>query len=119
MFDLYPILRERKDQHAGTLSGGEQQMLAICRGLMSEPKMILLDEPSLGLAPIIVNGVFQLIRQISEQGLTVMLVEQNAKKALALSDYAYVLENGKVVMQGEGKKLLCDEGVKKAYLGDR
>ncbi|WP_312519895.1 ABC transporter ATP-binding protein [Anaerospora sp.] len=119
MFELYPILRERKDQHAGTLSGGEQQMLAICRGLMSEPKMILLDEPSLGLAPIIVNGVFQLIRQISEQGLTVMLVEQNAKKALALSDYAYVLENGKVVMQGEGKKLLCDEGVKKAYLGDR
>ncbi len=119
MFDLYPILWERKDQHAGTLSGGEQQMLAICRGLMSEPKMILLDEPSLGLAPIIVNGVFQLIRQISEQGLTVMLVEQNAKKALALSDYAYVLENGKVVMQGEGKKLLCDEGVKKAYLGDR
>lgn len=119
MFDLYPILRERKDQHAGTLSGGEQQMLAICRGLMSEPKMILLDEPSLGLAPIIVNGVFQLIKQISEQGLTVMLVEQNAKKALALSDYAYVLENGKVVMQGEGKKLLCDEGVKKAYLGDR
>lgn len=119
MFELYPILRERKDQHAGTLSGGEQQMLAICRGLMSDPKMILLDEPSLGLAPIIVNGVFQLIRQISEQGLTVMLVEQNAKKALALSDYAYVLENGKVVMQGEGKKLLCDEGVKKAYLGDR
>lgn len=119
MFELYPILRERKDQHAGTLSGGEQQMLAICRGLMSDPKMILLDEPSLGLAPIIVNGVFQLIKQISEQGLTVMLVEQNAKKALALSDYAYVLENGKVVMQGEGKKLLCDEGVKKAYLGDR
>jgi len=118
MFDLYPILRERQNQHAGTLSGGEQQMLAICRGLMSEPKLILLDEPSLGLAPIIVNGVFQLIKQIREQGITVVLVEQNAKKALALCDYAYVLENGNIVMQGQGRELLCDPAVKKAYLGD-
>jgi branched-chain amino acid transport system ATP-binding protein len=118
MFDLYPILRERQSQHAGTLSGGEQQMLAICRGLMSEPKLILLDEPSLGLAPIIVNGVFQLISRIREQGITVVLVEQNAKKALALCDYAYVLENGKIVMQGPGRELLCDPAVKKAYLGD-
>ena len=118
MFDQYPILRERQDQHAGTLSGGEQQMLSICRGLMSDPKMILLDEPSLGLAPIIVNGVFRWISQIREQGITVMLVEQNAKKALALCDYAYVLENGRIVMQGLGTDLLCDPSVKKAYLGD-
>ena len=93
-------------------------MLAICRGLMSEPKLILLDEPSMGLAPIIVSGVFQLIRQIKDQGITVILVEQNAKKALALCDYAYVLENGKIVMQGQGKELLCDPAVKKAYLGE-
>lgn len=119
MFKMYPILEKRQNQHAGTLSGGEQQMLAICRGLMSEPKMILLDEPSLGLAPIIVQGVFELIKQISEQGLTVMLVEQNAKKALALCDYAYVLENGKIVIQGLGKELLCDDRIRKAYLGER
>jgi branched-chain amino acid transport system ATP-binding protein len=119
MFKMYPILEKRQNQHAGTLSGGEQQMLAICRGLMSEPKMILLDEPSLGLAPIIVQGVFELIKQISAQGLTVMLVEQNAKKALALCDYAYVLENGKIVVQGLGKELLCDDRIKKAYLGER
>jgi branched-chain amino acid transport system ATP-binding protein len=118
MFDLYPILRERQNQHAGTLSGGEQQMLAICRGLMSEPKLILLDEPSLGLAPLIVTGVFGLVRQIRGQGITVVLVEQNAKKALALCDYAYVLENGKIVMQGQGAELLGDPAVKKAYLGD-
>jgi len=119
MFEMYPILEKRQGQQAGTLSGGEQQMLAICRGLMSDPKLILLDEPSLGLAPIIVKGVFDLIKQIREQGITVVLVEQNAKKALALCDYAYVLENGKVVMEGLGKELLCDPGVKKAYLGER
>jgi branched-chain amino acid transport system ATP-binding protein len=118
MFGRYPILRERQDQQAGTLSGGEQQMLAICRGLMAEPKLILLDEPSLGLGPIIVNGVFQLVREIREQGITVMLVEQNALKALALCDYAYVLENGRLTMQGLGKELLCDPAVKKAYLGE-
>jgi branched-chain amino acid transport system ATP-binding protein len=118
MFGLYPILKERQAQQAGTLSGGEQQMLAICRGLMAEPKLILLDEPSLGLGPIIVNGVFQLVREVREQGITVVLVEQNALKALALCDYAYVLENGKLTMQGLGKELLCDPAVKKAYLGE-
>jgi branched-chain amino acid transport system ATP-binding protein len=119
MMQLYPILKTRRNQQAGTLSGGEQQMLAVCRGLMSEPKLILLDEPSLGLAPIIVKGIFDLIRRIREQGLTVLLVEQNAKKALSLCDYAYVLENGRVTMEGKGKELLCDPGVKKAYLGER
>ena len=119
MMKLYPILEKRRYQQAGTLSGGEQQMLAVCRGLMSEPKMILLDEPSLGLAPIIVKGIFDLIAQIREQGITVLLVEQNAKKALALCDYAYVLENGRVTLEGKGKELLCDPAVKKAYLGER
>lgn len=119
MMKLYPILEKRRNQQAGTLSGGEQQMLAVCRGLMSEPKMILLDEPSLGLAPIIVKGIFDLIAQIREQGITVLLVEQNAKKALALCDYAYVLENGRVTLEGKGKELLCDPAVKKAYLGER
>ena len=119
MMQLYPILSSRRNQQAGTLSGGEQQMLAVCRGLMSEPKLILLDEPSLGLAPIIVKSIFELIAQIREQGITVMLVEQNAKKALALCDYAYVLENGRVTMEGKGRELLCDPGVKKAYLGER
>jgi branched-chain amino acid transport system ATP-binding protein len=118
MFDLYPILRERQNQQAGTLSGGEQQMLAICRGLMAEPKLVLLDEPSLGLGPIIVNGVFRLVRRIREQGITVVLVEQNARKALALCDYAYVLENGRIAMQGQGRELLCDTAIKKAYLGE-
>ncbi len=118
MFGLYPILRERHNQQAGTLSGGEQQMLAICRGLMAEPKLILLDEPSLGLGPIIVNGVFRLVRRIREQGITVVLVEQNARKALALCDYAYVLENGRIAMQGQGRELLCDAAIKKAYLGE-
>ena len=118
MFDLYPILRDRQNQQAGTLSGGEQQMLAICSGLMAEPKLLLLDEPSLGLGPIIVNGVFQLIRRIREQGITVVLVEQNARKALALCNYAYVLENGKIAMRGQGRELLCDAAIKKAYLGE-
>ena len=119
MMQLYPILKTRRMQQAGTLSGGEQQMLAVCRGLMSEPRMILLDEPSLGLAPIIVKGIFDLIRQIREQGITVLLVEQNAKKALALCDYAYVLENGHVTMEGKGRDLLCDPAVKRAYLGEK
>ena len=117
MFDMYPILAERANQQAGTLSGGEQQMLAICRGLMSDPEMLLLDEPSLGLAPIIVKGVFDTIRRIRDAGVTVMLVEQNANQALALADYAYVLENGRIVLEGEGHALLCDGNVKKAYLG--
>jgi branched-chain amino acid transport system ATP-binding protein len=119
MMELYPILGSRKNQQAGTLSGGEQQMLAVCRGLMSEPEMILLDEPSLGLAPIIVKGIFDLIGQIRQQGITVLLVEQNAKKALALSDYAYVLENGRVTMEGKGRELLCDPAIMRAYLGEK
>ena len=119
MMELYPILGSRKNQQAGTLSGGEQQMLAVCRGLMSEPELILLDEPSLGLAPIIVKSIFELIGQIRQQGITVLLVEQNAKKALALSDYAYVLENGHVTMEGKGRDLLCDPAVKRAYLGEK
>ena len=119
VYELFPRLKERMTQLAGTLSGGEQQMLAVCRWLMSEPKLILLDEPSLGLAPIIVKGIFELITQIREQGITVLLVEQNAKKALAICDYAYVLENGRVAMEGRGRDLLCDPGVKKAYLGER
>ncbi len=118
MFEMYPILKDRRRQQAGTLSGGEQQMLAICRGLMSDPKVLLLDEPSLGLAPIIVKGVFATIRRIREEGITVVLVEQNANQALALADYAYVLENGRVVLEGAGQDLLCDPGVKKAYLGE-
>lgn len=119
MFELFPRLNERKDQQAGTLSGGEQQMLAICRGLMSNPKLILLDEPSLGLAPILVNEVYKLIKRIKDMGITILLVEQNAKRSLALSDYGYVLENGKVFLQGQGKDLLCNKDILKAYLGEK
>lgn len=117
-FELFPILKERANQFSGTLSGGEQQMLAIGRGLMAKPKIILLDEPSLGLAPLIVNQVYQLIATIRERGITVLLVEQNAKKALGLCDKAYVLENGKISLTGTGKELLCSPAVKKAYLGE-
>jgi len=116
-YDLFPRLRERQSQYAGTLSGGEQQMLAIARGLMSNPKLILLDEPSLGLAPIIVNQVFKLIEQIRESGVTVLLVEQNARKALSICDRAYVLENGRITLSGTGCELLNSDKVKKAYLG--
>lgn len=113
----FPILRERKNQFAGTLSGGEQQMLAIARGLMSKPKIMLLDEPSLGLAPIIVNQIFDLISEIRASGITIFLVEQNARKALSICDKACVLENGVVTVCGTGKELLCSDVVKKAYLG--
>lgn len=116
-YNLFPKLRERKSQYAGTLSGGEQQMLAIARGLMSNPKLILLDEPSLGLAPIIVNQVFNLIEQIRDSGVTVLLVEQNARKALSICDKAYVLENGRITLSGTGCELLNSDKVKKAYLG--
>jgi len=116
-YNLFPKLKERKSQFAGTLSGGEQQMLAIARGLMSNPKLILLDEPSLGLAPIIVNQVFKLIEQIRESGVTVLLVEQNARKALSICDKAYVLENGRITLSGTGCELLNSDKVKKAYLG--
>ncbi|NLI22028.1 MAG: ABC transporter ATP-binding protein [Clostridiales bacterium] len=113
----FPILRERKHQFAGTLSGGEQQMLAIARGLMSRPRIMLLDEPSLGLAPLIVNQIFDLIREIRDSGITIFLVEQNARKALSICDKACVLENGMVTVCGNGKELLCSDVVKKAYLG--
>ncbi|QAV34208.1 amino acid/amide ABC transporter ATP-binding protein 2, HAAT family (TC 3.A.1.4.-) [Fervidobacterium changbaicum] len=117
VFDLFPRLRERTNQRAGTLSGGEQQMLAIGRALMSRPKLLLFDEPSLGLAPVIVKEVFQMIKKIHSEGVTIFLVEQNAYEALKLADYAYVLETGRIVLEGTGKELLEDERVRKAYLG--
>lgn len=116
-YKLFPILEERKSQFAGTLSGGEQQMLAIARGLMSKPKLMLLDEPSLGLAPMIVSQVYCLIQQIRDSGITVLLVEQNARKALSICDKAYVLENGSITLSGTGSELLNSDKVKKAYLG--
>lgn len=118
-YELFPRLGERKDQDAGTLSGGEQQMLAICRGLMAKPKIIMLDEPSLGLAPIVVTDVFNMIEAIKAQGTTVLLVEQNANKSLSICDYAYVLANGRVVKQGTGEELLADPEISSAYLGKR
>jgi len=117
MYKLFPILKERKNQIAGTLSGGEQQMLAISRSLMSHPKLIMLDEPSMGLSPLLVQEVFDIIKKIREQGTTILLVEQNAKMALKISDYAYVLETGKIVLEGKASDLLNNEEVKKAYLG--
>ncbi len=116
-YKRFPILEERKNQFAGTLSGGEQQMLAISRGLMSNPKILLMDEPSLGLAPLIVNQVYDLIEEIRDSGITILLVEQNARKALKICDKAYVLENGKITIEGLGEELLSSDSVKKAYLG--
>ena len=118
VYKRFPRLEERKNQMAGTLSGGEQQMLAMGRALMSHPKIILMDEPSMGLSPIFVNEIFDIIRAVSESGTTVLLVEQNAKKALSISDRAYVLETGTITMSGKAKDLLEDEAVKKAYLGE-
>ena len=117
VYELFPRLKERSWQAGGTLSGGEQQMLAVGRALMRRPKMIMMDEPSLGLAPIIVKGIFDIIREINRQGVTVLLIEQNANMALKTADFAYVLETGKITMSGPGKELLVDEDVKKAYLG--
>ena len=119
MFVRFPRLKERERQQAGTLSGGEQQMLAVCRGLMADPELILLDEPSLGLAPVLVSEVFKLIEEIKSMGVTVLLVEQNANKALSIADRAYVLENGTVVRTGTGRELLGDESIRNAYLGSR
>jgi branched-chain amino acid transport system ATP-binding protein len=118
ILELFPILKERARQAAGTLSGGEQQMLAIGRALMTKPKLLLLDEPSMGLAPIVVERIFQTIREISEQGVTILLVEQNAAQALNLANRGYVIETGKIVLEDEARALLANERVRKAYLGE-
>ena len=118
-YELFPRLKERRTQDAGTLSGGEQQMLAISRGLMAKPRILMLDEPSLGLAPVIVNEVFKIIEDIRSRGTTVLLVEQNANKSLAICDYAYILETGNVFKQGLGSELLSDPEIAAAYLGKR
>ncbi len=118
VYQRFPRLEERKNQRAGTLSGGEQQMLAMGRALMSNPKMIVMDEPSMGLSPIFVNEIFDIIEKVSAGGTTVLLVEQNAKKALSIADRAYVLETGKIVLSGDAKTLMNDDSIKKAYLGE-
>ena len=117
VYDLFPRLKERTWQPGGTLSGGEQQMLAVARALMSRPKLIMMDEPSLGLAPLVVRGIFDIIREINAQGVTVLLIEQNANMALKVADYAYVLETGRIGLSGTGKELLTNDDVRKAYLG--
>lgn len=118
VYKRFPRLEERKNQRAGTLSGGEQQMLAMGRALMSKPRIILMDEPSMGLSPIFVNEIFDIIKEVSEGGTTVLLVEQNAKKALSIADRAYVLETGNITLSGKAEDLLNDESVQKAYLGE-
>ena len=118
VYKRFPRLKERKNQKAGTMSGGEQQMLAMGRALMSNPKMIVMDEPSMGLSPIFVNEIFDIIEKVSASGTTVLLVEQNAKKALSIADRAYVLETGNIVLSGDAKELMNDDSIKKAYLGE-
>ena len=118
IYELFPILGERKKQHAGTLSGGEQQMLAIARAMMSEPTLIMFDEPSMGLAPAIAKQVFKYIQSINKQNITVLLIEQNARQAMSFSDYTYVLENGRIAMQGASAELLENPEIQKAYLGE-
>ena len=118
VYELFPRMKEREWQIAGTLSGGEQQMLAVGRALMAKPKLLMLDEPSLGLAPLVIKDIFAIIRQIKEAGVNVLLIEQNAKAALEISDYAYVMETGRITMEGPGQELLKDDRVKKAYLGE-
>lgn len=117
VYDLFPRLKERHWQMGGTLSGGEQQMLAVGRALMSRPKLMMMDEPSLGLAPLIVRGIFDIIKEINRQGVTILLIEQNANMALQTADMGYVLETGRITLTGKGRELLADEEVKKAYLG--
>jgi branched-chain amino acid transport system ATP-binding protein len=117
VFDLFPVLKERQHQLAGTLSGGEQQMLVIGRALMSQPKLLMLDEPSLGIAPILVARIFEVIRDINQRGTTILLVEQNAAIALRIATHGYVLETGEIVLAGEAKRLLSEEKIKQAYLG--
>ena len=118
VFELFPRLEERKWQAAGTLSGGEQQMLAVARSLMGRPKLLMMDEPSLGLAPIIVKSIFSIIKEINAAGVNVLLIEQNAKAALEISDYGYVMETGIITISGTGKELLVNDQVRKAYLGE-
>lgn len=118
VFGLFPRLKERMKQKGGTLSGGEQQMLAVGRALMTRPALLMMDEPSLGLAPLVVKMIFDIVRQINKAGTTVLLVEQNAKAALEVADYAYVLETGRITLQGPGKELLADDKVRSAYLGE-
>jgi branched-chain amino acid transport system ATP-binding protein len=118
MFGIFPRLRERKDQRAGTMSGGEQQMLAMARALMSQPKLLLLDEPSMGLSPIMVDKIFEVVRDVYALGVTILLVEQNASRALALADRGYVMDSGLITMHGPGKELLDDARVRAAYLGE-
>jgi branched-chain amino acid transport system ATP-binding protein len=117
VYDLFPRLRERRRQLGGTLSGGEQQMLAVGRGLMSLPKMMMFDEPSLGLAPILVQEIFQMVKRVNAQGVTVLLVEQNVRQTLAMCNRAYVLENGRITLEGAGKELMDNAHVREAYLG--
>jgi branched-chain amino acid transport system ATP-binding protein len=117
MFNLFPRLRERKDQLAGTMSGGEQQMLAMARALMSQPKVLLLDEPSMGLSPIMVDKIFEVVRNVSAEGVTIVLVEQNAQRALGIADRGYVMDSGEITMTGPGKELLVNPKVREAYLG--
>jgi branched-chain amino acid transport system ATP-binding protein len=118
IFKLWPILKDRMRQKAGTLSGGEQQMLAVGRAMMTRPKLLMMDEPSLGLAPLIVKGIFDIVKAINAEGTTILLVEQNAKAALEVAHFGYVLETGRITMSGEGRQLLADDGVRKAYLGE-
>lgn len=118
VYELFPRLRERKEQLAGTLSGGEQQMLAVGRALMSRPKLLMMDEPSLGLAPLLVKEIFEIIKDIHRQGVTILLIEQNARMALQIAHYGYVLETGSIVLEGTGEELAGSELVKKAYLGE-
>jgi branched-chain amino acid transport system ATP-binding protein len=117
VYGIFPRLKEREKQAAGTMSGGEQQMCAIARGLMSKPRLLMLDEPSLGLSPILVSDIFRVIQEVHDAGVTVLLIEQNVFKTLAVADRAYVLENGRIVLEGPGRDLLNDAHVKEAYLG--
>lgn len=119
VMEYFPILKERRTQLAGTLSGGQQQMLAIARAILAKPKLLLLDEPSMGLAPLIVADIFRIIQEVNKQGTTVLLVEQNARQALKIADYGYVLETGKVIINGEAKELLQDSRIVEAYLGKK
>jgi branched-chain amino acid transport system ATP-binding protein len=117
VYDLFPILRERRGRPAGTLSGGQQQMLSLGRALMSKPKLLLLDEPSMGLAPLIVEEIFRIVKILKEAGITILMVEQNARAALAIADHAYVMETGRATIEGPGAELLANDEVRRAYLG--